>query len=300
MKKHGEKYDYSRVRYATAHVPVLIGCPVHGDFTQTPDKHLRGGLGCPKCGRAFSGNKRRISLKTAVKRGKRVHGERYEYLKIIHRHPLPTLLVFKCPRHGEVVQAAANHYNGNGCPKCRNLLSQEEFLQRCCKTHGDKYDYSKTVYTHGDNKITILCSQHGEFEQVARRHSEGSGCPKCFAYKGEEMIARWLQQHNIVFERQKTFDGCQNPDTGHALRFDFYLPGKGVLLECDGTQHYNPRAFYTSNRTAAASRFRSQRWRDYIKERYAAEHDIKLVRVPYRKPSRLPAQLKRVLSEVTP
>ena len=45
---HGDKYDYSKVKYINAKTPVLIICPVHGEFLQTPDAHLRG-QGCPRC-----------------------------------------------------------------------------------------------------------------------------------------------------------------------------------------------------------------------------------------------------------
>ena len=42
------KYNYNKVEYTNAISPVIISCPKHGDFLQTPDVHLRGG-GCPKC-----------------------------------------------------------------------------------------------------------------------------------------------------------------------------------------------------------------------------------------------------------
>lgn len=45
---HGGKYDYSKVEYKTEKHKVCIICPEHGEFLQTPDKHLRGN-GCPKC-----------------------------------------------------------------------------------------------------------------------------------------------------------------------------------------------------------------------------------------------------------
>ena len=44
---HGEKFDYSKVVYETAKRPVTIICPVHGEFEQTPDRHLQSG--CRKC-----------------------------------------------------------------------------------------------------------------------------------------------------------------------------------------------------------------------------------------------------------
>ena len=45
---HGNKYDYSNVDYARSNKNVIIKCPIHGEFLQTPSTHLRGS-GCPKC-----------------------------------------------------------------------------------------------------------------------------------------------------------------------------------------------------------------------------------------------------------
>lgn len=46
---HNNKYDYSNVIYGNnAHVKVNITCPIHGNFFQTPNSHLRKS-GCPKC-----------------------------------------------------------------------------------------------------------------------------------------------------------------------------------------------------------------------------------------------------------
>jgi len=39
-------------------------------------------------------------------------------------------------------------------------------------------------------------------------------------------------------ESQKKFSDCINPDTGHQLRFDFYLPEENILIEYDGKQHF--------------------------------------------------------------
>jgi hypothetical protein len=50
---HKDKYDYSKSTYTKYGEPVIITCPVHGDFIQTPDKHLSG-HGCPKCGNNLS------------------------------------------------------------------------------------------------------------------------------------------------------------------------------------------------------------------------------------------------------
>lgn len=46
---HKNKYDYSNVVYSNCKEKVLILCPIHGSFEQTPDNHISG-KGCPGCG----------------------------------------------------------------------------------------------------------------------------------------------------------------------------------------------------------------------------------------------------------
>ncbi len=52
---HGDKYDYSKVEYKTAKTKIKIICPVHGEFEQTPDRHLKG-RGCPSCNQSHLEN----------------------------------------------------------------------------------------------------------------------------------------------------------------------------------------------------------------------------------------------------
>ena len=46
---HGDKYSYDKTDYKNARQPVVITCPEHGDFVQTPNNHLSGN-GCKQCG----------------------------------------------------------------------------------------------------------------------------------------------------------------------------------------------------------------------------------------------------------
>ena len=45
---HGDTYNYCKVNYVNAKTKVIITCPIHGDFEQVPDSHLRS-RGCPNC-----------------------------------------------------------------------------------------------------------------------------------------------------------------------------------------------------------------------------------------------------------
>lgn len=59
----------------------------------------------------------------------------------------------------------------------------EEFILLANLRHGNRYDYSKSIYTGSKNKITIICSKegHGEFFQIPGNHTKfkPTGCPKC-------------------------------------------------------------------------------------------------------------------------
>lgn len=45
---HGENFDYSKVNYTGAKKKICIICPIHGEFFQSPTKHLSGHK-CPHC-----------------------------------------------------------------------------------------------------------------------------------------------------------------------------------------------------------------------------------------------------------
>ena len=53
---HGDKYDYSKVDYINSKKHVVITCLKHGDFRQTPSRHLLG-CGCPLCEKEMRKNR---------------------------------------------------------------------------------------------------------------------------------------------------------------------------------------------------------------------------------------------------
>jgi predicted nucleic acid-binding Zn-ribbon protein len=60
---HGDKYDYSKVKYINKDTKICIICPKHGEFYQTPHNHLNG-QGCPKCANSKLESKIRTFLET--------------------------------------------------------------------------------------------------------------------------------------------------------------------------------------------------------------------------------------------
>lgn len=172
---HGNKYDYSKVEYVNCKTKVVITCPEHGDFSQTPDKHINCKCGCPVCAGNVAGTTDKF-IKDAVD----VHGNKYDYLKVKYINNKTDVCIV-CPKHGDFWQKPYNHLMGNGCPVCANniVLTTEEFVRKACEVHGDYYDYSKVVYSGNRNPVTIVCRIHGDFDQRPYAHLDGAGCPAC-------------------------------------------------------------------------------------------------------------------------
>lgn len=70
---HGDKYDYSKVEYVSAHGKVCIICPKHGEFWQAPTDHIRG-RGCPICGIVKNSSKRKLWTKETIT----IEAQKYE------------------------------------------------------------------------------------------------------------------------------------------------------------------------------------------------------------------------------
>jgi len=176
---HGNKYDYSKVNYKNNNTKIIIICPEHGEFLQTPNGH-KNGAGCPKCGINKIKKILKKSLENVITDFKEVHGDKYNYSKVQYINTM-TKVEILCPEHGSFFQSPNDHLRKIGCPKCagRNQFTQKEVIKKFKEVHGDKYDYSKVRYKNLNSKINIICPEHGEFLQAPKYHIKGSGCPKC-------------------------------------------------------------------------------------------------------------------------
>jgi ssDNA-binding Zn-finger/Zn-ribbon topoisomerase 1 len=181
---HGDRYDYSNVQYETSIEDVEILCTKHGIFLQRPANHLMG-KGCPQCGQDRSAELQRDTLEGFSKKAHQVHNDKYIYPAQQYVNGLSKIEII-CPVHGKFYQAPTKHLAGSGCQECglskRGLArrgSTESFVGIAIQTHGEKYDYSKVEYVLSTLPVTIICREHGEFEQIPWNHLSGVGCPAC-------------------------------------------------------------------------------------------------------------------------
>jgi len=116
---HNNFYDYSKVEYKNRITKVIIGCPLHGDFTQIPKHHMNG-IGCPICGRIKSDINRRKTNVDFIKESKNMHGDYYDY-SLINYITNKEIVKIICPIHGVFEQMPFVHLYGCGCPKCSSI-----------------------------------------------------------------------------------------------------------------------------------------------------------------------------------
>ena len=212
-KVHGNKYDYSKVEYIDKLTPVIIICPKHGEFTQTPDTHLNGS-GCQKCGMEKSKKtavSQKLTTEKFIEKARKIHGNKYDYSKVeyVNSHT-PVKII--CKIHGEFEQTPTNHLCGKGCPICSGKnMTTEQFIKKARIIHGDRYDYSKVVYINSTTKVCIICPEHGEFWQSPNNHLDGKGCYFCGVKQQtqqrtittSEFIKRAMLIHNGKYKYDK-------------------------------------------------------------------------------------------------
>jgi hypothetical protein len=247
VEVHGDKYDYSSVRYINATTKVTIKCKEHKrPFDKFPNNHILAKQGCPKC--SLLKEKEQFIIDA-----KRVHGDKYDYSNVIYKGS-GVLVNIDCPKpeHGNFKQRPNNHVSSKqGCPKCaKDALSAkytiEDFIRDAQKVHGNAYDYSNVNYVNMETKIKIKCERNHTFTTTPHSHiGHSSGCPSCFREtglsKGEQYITKSLDKTNIYYECQYPLfiKGKKNPK-----RFDFYLEKIGIFIEFNGIQHYKPVRYF--------------------------------------------------------
>lgn len=92
---------------------------------------------------------------------------------------------------------------------------KEIFLKKARAVHGDRYDYSKVVYTRAKDKVEIVCPDHGSFFQSPDSHPKMFGCkfcrveevPNTLGFSGllttEEFLGRCKKEHLNKYDVSK-------------------------------------------------------------------------------------------------
>jgi len=267
-KKHRGLYDYSLVTYLGNKIPIQVICKIHGVFDIRPDSHLKG-HGCSEC--ANNIKKTNISY---INEANIIHKNLYDYSKLVYLNNKTPITII-CKIHGDFSINPSWHLRGGICNMCEinSKKTHETYIKQVSNIHTNLYIYSKTKYKTARDSIIITCPIHGDFTQIARDHLSGHGCKKCNKSQAEIKIMKWLENNNIIYEDEKSFNECRNK---RKLLFDFYLPNYNTIIEYDGIQHFKPIEHF-----GGLNRFEIVKQNDSIKDKYCKDNNIKLLRIPH-------------------
>lgn len=182
---HGSAtYNYSKTKYYSYKLKVIINCSVHGDFKQTPSRHLSG-AGCQKCKIEMNAKKLAHNNSDFIKLSQLIHNYRWDYGKVNYINNNTKVLI-GCEVHGFFEQTPGSHKSGQGCPECgarkaanSKRFSRDQFIALSKKVHFNKYTYLLVEYINSKEKVAITCHKHGIFYQSPSSHMRGCGCPRC-------------------------------------------------------------------------------------------------------------------------
>lgn len=243
IKKHGDLYNYDSVDYLSSHTKIIIECPKHGEFVQTPNSHLSGS-GCPECADEIRGNALKKTPEQFVKDAQEIHGDKYDYSKVVYINST-TPVIITCQTHGDFEQTPNGHLCG-GCKECANIYigqcrrkSQEQFIEEVSSIHNNKYLYDKVVYVNSTTDIIITCPEHGDFTQKPSNHWCGKGCSKCIGHISKISL-EWLGM--IMINCPTLLFEYHIPNT--RFHADGYDPSTNTIYEFHGDYwHGNPTIY---------------------------------------------------------
>jgi rubredoxin len=244
-KTHGEKYDYSLVKYINNSTNVKILCKkCNNVFLQAPASHWSGN-GCTICSINRPYTEESIILKFKEK-----HGDTYIYDKLGFcgvKHNIN--IGCRVDEHGYFIANAESHMNGFGkCPKCNassldirgRITSTSRQVLRIERPDLIKYLKNKEdadKYTMGSSiKVEMICPDCGEQKSSTIQNIVKNGFKCAICSDGismpEKFCINLLKHIGVSFDRQKIFEWSGKK------RYDFYIPILDLIIETHGIQHY--------------------------------------------------------------
>ena len=239
------------------------------EYSVTPGNFLLGKR-CPKCAN-------HIPYTTETFKEKLYELFKDEYELLSEYNNSITKMLIKHNLCGHEWYITPNHFIfRHSCPICTN----KNIIEKLSKTHKQ---FLQEVYDLVKNEYKILGNYKNSKTHIEIKHNtcgyiwniipsnflKGRRCPKCAESKGEQKIRHWLEDNNIKFDPQYTFDKLVGQGNG-LLRFDFGILNKNneleYLIEYDGEYHYLP--------IEGEEILKYQQYHDQLKNQYCKDNNI--------------------------
>lgn len=267
INKHGECLSDTYVNCVTK---LKFKCEKNHEWETKPYYMVSKSTWCPKCNQNAKDN-----INTFHEIAKEHNGECLSVEYINAR----TSLEFKCNKnHTWFAKPSDIKFSKSWCPKCAGSyrLTIDEMKEIGESRNGKCLS---NIYHNGNTKLKWECNNGHQWLATPIMIKSGTWCPICRESKGEKFIADYLDNHNINYVREKTFDNCKG--IRNKLPFDFYLPDHNMCIEFDGKQHFVPTNFYGCSDKLSLKSFNELKINDKIKNKFCQLNNIILIRISY-------------------
>ena len=223
--------------------------------------------GCRYC---VDSDKLEIKMKQIVTNWKQYctnkFNNKFDYSKVPDICSETDLIIIICPIHGEFQTTRNSHKydSAYGCAQCSNAVigskvsialtgqsrnanqinahnkqmidSINNWKVKCLEKFDNRFDYSKVEFINAENKITIICPDHGEFKIRRDQHlaSKYGGCPKCRynlvdnSENIEKLMNDWIARCNLKFNNK--FDYSKVKYESHSDKVTIICPEHGEFV----------------------------------------------------------------------
>lgn len=192
---------------------------------------------------------------------------------------------------------------GHICNKCaikfqseKMRKSNKQFLKEVYEKVDEDYIFLEK-YKGSDTKIKVRHERCGNEYKVTpyKFIKQGRRCPYCNMSNAEEIITRFLENNNYIFEYQYKFNDLLSPKNSFLI-FDFLIKinNENILLEYQGKQHYKTVSYF--NDTKEILEYRNKC--DKLKEKYCIDNEIPLIKIHYWEKDNIIQSLKKRLNNI--
>lgn len=138
---HGDKYDYSKIKYHNLTSKIELFCKKHGYFEVNAIHHIHSNVGCQKCGHEIGFSKIKDTLDDFISKANNKHKNKYNY-SLVNYINSTTKVKIKCDKHGIFEQMPSMHISGQGCPICKESYGERE-IRNWLESNNITFEYQK-------------------------------------------------------------------------------------------------------------------------------------------------------------
>jgi len=174
-------------------------------------------------------------------------------------------------------------------------VTLEEVMADVERSTQGEYSFLEDEYINVNTKYQFQHNTCGTvFEKTLSKFKSGQRCPVCLKRGMDSMTYHYVKDifdfYHIEYSCEYKYDACINPKTNAQLKYDYYIPDINTLIEIDGEQHERP--------SYGVESFEKCKQRDKIKDKFAEENGIRLIRIPAKDWENLPEIIAPVISEI--